>query len=172
MGDTSPASHKDNREINLFNYLVPIVFEDLIPKMKASIYCIFALFVINANASPWAHRLLRSDDDKEQMIVDAPAAIVDGPSAYSSVVLQRDEKRSYFLLRDDKRSDVLQRDEKRSDELANRYAATPLRSLQDRSLFRRSLELEPVTEEDGNNFAGPQVVGEPVMAARMTAKFF
>ena len=73
--------------------------------MKASIYCIFALFVINANASPWAHRLLRSDDDKEQMIVDAPSAIVDGPSAYSSVVLQRDEKRS----------DVLQRDEKRSD---------------------------------------------------------
>ena len=93
--------------------------------MKASIYCIFALFVINANASPWAHRLLRSDDDKEQMIVDAPSAIVDGPSAYSSVVLQRDEKRSdalerdekrsYFLLRDDKRSDVQQRDEKRSD---------------------------------------------------------
>jgi len=40
------------------------------------------------------------------MIVDAPSAIVDGPSAYSSVVLQRDEKRS----------DVLQRDEKRSDE--------------------------------------------------------
>merc|ERR1712179_831627 len=50
---------------------------------KASIYCIFALFVINANASPWAHRLLRSDDDKEQMIVDAPSAIVDGPSVYS-----------------------------------------------------------------------------------------
>merc|ERR1712140_147446 len=171
MGDTSPASHKDNREINLFNYLVPIVFEDLIPKMKASIYCIFALFVINANASPWAHRLLRSDDDKEQMIVDAPSAIVDGPSAYSSVVLQRDEKRSdvqqrdekrsYFLLRDDKRSDVQQRDEKRSDELANRSPAR-------RSLFRRSLELEPVTEEDG----GPQVVGGPVMAARMAAKFF
>merc|ERR1711894_507435 len=146
MGRTSPASHKDNREIHLFNYLVPIVFEDLIPKMKASIYCIFELFVINANASPWAHRLLRSDDDKEQMIVDAPSAIVDGPSAYSSVVLQRDEKRSdalqrdekrsYFLLRDDKRSDVLQRDEKRSDELANRYAARLLR----RSLFRRSLE--------------------------------
>jgi len=138
--------------------------------MKTSIYCIFALFVINANASPWAHRLLRSDDDKEQMIVDAPSAIVDGPSAYSSVVLQRDEKRSdalerdekrsYFLLRDDKRSDVLQRDEKRSDELANR---TPAR----RSLFRRSLELEPVTEEDG-----PQVAGGPVMAARMAAKFF
>jgi len=150
--------------------------------MKASIYCIFALFVINANASPWAHRLLRSDDDKEQMIVDAPSAIVDGPSAYSSVVLQRDEKRSdalerdekrsYFLLRDDKRSDVQQRDEKRSDELANRYIAAALRSLQDRSLFRRSLELEPVTEEDGDNFAGPQVVGEPVMAARMAAKFF
>merc|ERR1712140_95150 len=162
MGDTSPASHKDNREINLFNYLVPIVFEDLIPKMKASIYCIFALFVINANASPWAHRLLRSDDDKEQMIVDAPSAIVDGPSAYSSVVLQRDEKRS----------DALQRDEKRSYELSNRYIAAALRSLQDRSLFRSSLELEPVTEEDGDNFAGPQAVGGPVMAARMAAKFF
>merc|ERR1712140_66771 len=161
MGDTSPASHKDNREINLFNYLVPIVFEDLIPKMKASIYCIFALFVINANASPWAHRLLRSDDDKEQMIVDAPSAIVDGPSAYSSVVLQRDEKRSDALERDEKRSYFLHRGEKRSDELANR---TPAR----RSLFRRSLELEPVTEEDG----GPQVVGGPVMAARMAAKFF
>merc|ERR1712140_1242 len=160
MGDTSPASHKDNREINLFNYLVPIVFEDLIPKMKASIYCIFALFVINANASPWAHRLLRSDDDKEQMIVDAPSAIVDGPSAYSSVVLQRDEKRSDALERDEKRSYFLLRDDKRSDELANR---TPAR----RSLFRRSLELEPVTEEDG-----PQVVGGPVMAARMAAKFF
>jgi len=148
--------------------------------MKTSIYCIFALFVINANASPWAHRLLRSDDDKEQMIVDAPSAIVDGPSAYSSVVLQRDEKRSDVLARDEKRSDVLQRDEKRSDvvqrdekrsyfllrddkrsdELANR---TPAR----RSLFRRSLELEPVTEEDG-----PQVAGGPVMAARMAAKFF
>jgi len=148
--------------------------------MKTSIYCIFALFVINANASPWAHRLLRSDDDKEQMIVDAPSAIVDGPSAYSSVVLQRDEKRSdalerdekrsYFLLRDDKRSDVLQRDEKRSDELANRYFA-PARLLR-RSLFRSSLELEPVTEEDGDIFAGPQVVGEPVMAARTAAKFF
>merc|ERR1711894_201282 len=169
MGRTSPASHKDNREIHLFNYLVPIVFEDLIPKMKASIYCIFALFVINANASPWAHRLLRSDDDKEQMIVDAPSAIVDGPSAYSSVVLQRDEKRSdalqrdekrsYFLLRDDKRSDVQQRDEKRSDD---RYGSPLRRSLEDRygSPLRRSLQ-EPMTEEDGDIFAGPQVVGGP-----------
>merc|ERR1711894_589072 len=124
--------------------------------MKASIYCIFALFAITANASPWAHRLLRSDDDKEQIIVDAPSAIVDGPSAYSSVVLQRDEKRSDVLLRDEKRSDVLQRDEKRSDVVQRDDKRSD----------------EPVTEEDGNNFAGPQVVGEPVMEARMAAKFF
>jgi len=57
--------------------------------MKTSIYCIFALFVINANASPWYDEKRRSDDINRQMFVDAPVSIVDGPSADSSVVQER-----------------------------------------------------------------------------------
>jgi len=32
MGHTSPASHKDNREINTINHFGPVLFEDLYPK--------------------------------------------------------------------------------------------------------------------------------------------
>jgi len=34
MGHTSPASHKDNREINTTNHFGPVLFEDLYPKWE------------------------------------------------------------------------------------------------------------------------------------------